>query len=131
MRYVDDLSKVRPEEITTIDGREVISITRIPKPMGPYQSFAVCTETACFCYSINGRERYEGMQCFIYKKVTYVKSMKQLLEEYPDHYFDKNGVLCLSQNRTLPPDFFHCLGKPTSEEPSLEWPQMYLEERGE
>jgi hypothetical protein len=133
MTYVDDLSKVKPEEITDIDGKEVVGIIRLPNPPGPYNEFVVCTEAGYNSYNISGKYAINSNQHFIYKpkKVTYVKSMKQLLEEYPSHRFSSQGCLCLTQNLSLSPDFFHWLGKPIPDAPSLDWPRLYLEEREE
>ena len=83
MKYVDDLSKVRPEEIEHPLCGDVVSITVLPdEAVDSMNKVVVCFRDNYGAYTLDGRVRPDREQVFIYKvkKNVYVRSKELLLE---------------------------------------------------
>ena len=134
MKYVDDLSKVRPEEIEHPLCGDVISITVLPdEAVDSVSKVVVCFRDNYGAYTLDGRVRPDRNQVFTYKpnRVVYMKSMKQLLSECSDYEFLQNGDLFVTINECnvfLPTYLFRRLGKPNTMKPT-KWDNIILEVR--
>lgn len=116
MKYVDDLGKVKPEEIQHIDGQGVHAIVKLPGEQ-TYPYLIVYDNGHYSTYTADGspRPRVSGLPMFIYKpkKVKYLKSIRQILEENPDAYFDECGDLCCKGwGDAIVPQMYKNFGKP-------------------
>ncbi len=118
MKYVDDLSKVKPEEVQhefRVSDR-VLAIVRVPE--GAYPFTIVFQRGNSSTYTGDGRYLSHGPQVIVYKpkKVKYLKSIRQILNEFPDAKFDGNGTIRHpSWCECIAPGMFENFGKPLEE----------------
>lgn len=97
MRYVDDLGSVKPDEIEHlyIKGKTIQHIVCCPEAELFNRLVVIYNDGSSYRYSKDGRSCMSSDFYFIYKpkKVKYLKSIKQLLEEFPEAEFDVGGTL--------------------------------------
>ena len=97
MKFVDDLTKVKPEEIKCIAENKPPIVAIVPTPKGEedYKAVIVFDDGLSCAYTLDGRKFLGKDQHFIHKPktVTYLKSIKQILNEFPDATFSDCGWL--------------------------------------
>ena len=116
-RYVDDLTKVRPEEIQHIAYKKpIIAIVHCPKTVSPYSRVVVIWEDGeTGFYTLDGYAHTKSERCFIYKpkKVLYLKSLHKILEENEEAYeVDEDGSIYCVGIYIIAPTMFQFLDRP-------------------
>lgn len=136
MEYVNlEEYKDRPELIQHEDGTNVMFIHPVPGKENTSSHFAVLFENGQSCtFCKDGRHiRDSSISSFILKpkKVTYVKSLKQIVELFPDSYFKTNGDLILDGRYRIGRSVLCLLGRELPLDLTTRFPKILLEERDE
>ena len=138
--YVDDLTKVKPEEVW-YEGtdKEIIAIVRVTHPLREEFAIVVVFSTGCSgTYTIDGRSTVGSCRWFTYKprKVAYIKPLHVVLSEN-DYRFDEfyNRIyICARQRNAQVSAVSFCgvpkiFGKPVL--PGSNYPESWIEYREE
>ncbi len=131
MTRLVDLSKDKPEDLQTRDGKQVHGIAYRGREDINYPYVVTYGDTFQGYFTQSGYFEVPDVNHPLDiirkpKTVTYVKSMAKILEENPDHYFDTDGKLRIEGlGSILHPINFKDLNKPAEEA----WSSYLLEER--
>jgi len=139
MKYVDDLTKVKPEEIKHVnDDVPIQQIIKAKNPCNEAFSVGIVYEDGSTgSYTIDGRVRRDGVQLFAFnpKKVKYLKQLDQVIAEAVNAGEEveifEGLINCRGWEFSIPSDMFEFFGRTLEEldDPGFCADSSWIEER--